>query len=143
MTEVAVAYQKPLPRPTPESRPFWDACRDGRLTFQCCAHCGAGWFPPGPFCPECLSEQWSWAHATGQGTIFSFVVMHRVYHPGFAGDVPYPVALIELREGPRMIGNIVGDERTPLRVGLAVQVEFERVTPDVTLPRWRVVGGAA
>jgi uncharacterized OB-fold protein len=142
MMDPAAVYAKPLPRPSPESRPFWDACHDGRLSLQRCADCAAFWFPPGPLCPECLSDRWAWEVASGRGTIFSFVVMHRVYHPGFAADVPYTVALIELSEGPRMVGNIAPRMGDQVSVGAAVQVEFERVTAEVSIPRWRPVGGA-
>jgi uncharacterized OB-fold protein len=139
MTDPVVTYAKPLPRPSPESAPFWEACRERRLSLQRCARCASFWFPPSPLCPECLSDAWSWETASGRGTLFSFVIMHRVYHPGFADDVPYAVAVIALGEGPRLIGSLVDHAPAELRVGMPVEVTFESVTEEVVLPRWRPV----
>ena len=131
-------YQKPLPRPSEQSRAFWQACREDHFILQRCSRCHSFWFPPSPLCPECLSEDWAWEQASGRGSIFSYVVMHRVYHPGFASDVPYLLAVVELEEGPRFLSNIVGCENKDPRVGLPVEVVFDAVTSEVTLPKWRL-----
>ena len=131
------AYTKPLPSPSAESQPFWDACRRHELRLQRCGACGRYWFPPGLVCPECLSDDWEWALTSGRGQVFSFVVMHRVYHKGFANDVPYPVALIELEEGPHFLSNLVDCPLDEIRIGLPVEVVFDEVTPEHTLPKFR------
>jgi len=69
--------------------------------------------------------------------VFSFAVMHQVYHPGFATEVPYAVVLVALDEGPRMISNVVGCPASEIRVGMPLEVVFEAVSPDVTLPKFR------
>jgi uncharacterized protein len=132
-------YAKPLPVPSEESRPFWEACRRHEFRLQRCAVCQRYWFPPSNVCPECLSDQWEWALASGGGTVFSFVVFHRVYHPGFRDAVPYPVALIALDEGPRFLSNVIDCAVEDIRVGMPVQVVFEDVTDDCTLPKFRPV----
>lgn len=73
----------------------------------------------------------------GRGTIYSFNVMHQVYHPGFASEVPYPVVLVELEEGCRVLSNVVDCPADRLRIGLGVEVVFERLNDDVVLPKFR------
>ena len=133
-----VEYKKPLPLPSELSAPFWEACRRQELIVQRCQNCHAFRFPPAILCPECLSEATEWRKVSGKGKIFSFVVFHRVYHPGFQADLPYTVALIELEEGPRLVSNIVGCSPAEVTCDLPVEVVFEDVTPEVTLPKFRL-----
>ena len=130
-------YAKPLPVPTSDSQPFWEACRRHEFRLQRCRACGNFWFPPSSMCQECLSEAWDWTLASGRGTVFSYVVMHRVYHPGFAGDVPYTVAVIALEEGPRFLSNLVDCRPEEVSVGMPVEVVFDDVTAEHTLPKFR------
>ena len=133
----AVEYRKPLPVPSELSRPFWEACRRHELLMQCCRSCGVFRFPPAVLCPECLSEEAEWKKSSGKGKIFSFVVFHRLYHPGFEGELPYTVALIELEEGARLISNVVGCPPAEVACDMPVEVVFEDVTLEVTLPKFR------
>ena len=130
-------YARPLPRPTPESRPFWEACRRHELLLQHCRACGRWWHPPSAFCPNCWSDDFAWKAVAGRGRVFSWVVYGRVYHPAFREAVPYDVAVIELDEGPRLVSNVVEVDPRRLTCGLRVEVVFDDVTPDVTLPRFR------
>ena|SRR5436305_740853 len=100
----------PVPEPTPLSQPYWDALRQGRLTFQCCRKCGHAWLPPRAECPECLTAEWAWAQASGNGRVISWVIYHHAYHEAFRDRLPYNVALVELDEGPRLITNIVNPQ---------------------------------
>ena len=63
--------------------------------------------------------------------------MHQRYHPGFVDDLPYNVAVVELEEGPRLNTNIVGVENEDLRVGMPVEVVFEELSDEVSLPKFR------
>ena len=65
-----------------------------------CNACGHFWFPPSLLCPHCNSAISTWTRNRRPRKIFTYVVYHRVYHPGFADEVPYTVAFIELDEGP-------------------------------------------
>jgi uncharacterized OB-fold protein len=131
------AYAKPLPVPSPESEPFWDACRRHELALQRCEPCGTSWFPPSALCPRCLGEAWHWEATSGQGSVYSFVVFRRVYHPGFADDIPYVVAVVELEEGPRLPTRLVGIAPEDVRCDMPVEVVFDDVTEAVTLPKFR------
>lgn len=131
-------YDKPLPTLGPENHPFWEACRAGRLSLQKCRACGHLRYPISPWCPECLSDAHDWTPLSGRGTVFAYVVFHQAYHPGFKGEVPYNVALVQLEEGPRMYSNVVGVPNDQVKVGDAVEVFFDPATEDITIPRFRL-----
>ena len=88
-------------------------------------------------CPKCLALEHEWTALSGRGTIYSFIIVHRPQHPGFFNDVPYNVAIVELDEGIRMHTNVVECSNDELRIGLPVEVVFEKVDDEVTLPKFR------
>lgn|SRR5664280_639882 len=130
-------YKKPIPAPTSESRPYWDGLRERKLLMPRCDDCKAYWFPPSALCPHCSSENWTWTQTSGRGRVFSYVVYHRVYHPGFADEVPYTVGVIELEEGPRMISNVIGIPPGQVTCDMKVEVEFQPITDEITLPKFK------
>lgn len=129
-------YAKPLPRPSAESKPYWDAAREHRLVIQKCNACGKFWFPPSQRCAHCLADDHTWTEVKGTGRVFSFVTYQRLYHKGWEGEVPYVVAVIELDEGPRLLSSIVGIAPERVACDMRVKVVFDDVTPDATLPRF-------
>lgn len=129
--------RRPLPHPPPESQPFWTGARAHRLMIPRCNSCGKAWMPASALCPHCLSSDTGWEQASGKGIVFSFVVVHRVYHPYFADKVPYVVAVVELAEGPRLLTGIVGIEPEKVRCNMAVEVVFDDATDEVTIPKFR------
>jgi uncharacterized OB-fold protein len=133
-------YRKPLPRVTADNRPFWDATKRHELRLQRCGACGRFRYPPAPVCPNCLSEDAEWTRVSGRGMVTTFIVMHKVYFQSFAGDVPYNVVQVELEEGPRLTANLVDIRNEQITVGMPVQVVFDDVTPEITLPRFRRAG---
>lgn len=136
MTEVQT-YAKPLPTIEDGNRPFWQAAQQGKLMLQQCGECGHIRYPINHVCPRCLSEQLDWVALSGRGTVYSSIVFHQVYHQAFALDVPYNVSLIQLEEGPRMFSNVVGIPPSDVKVGDAVTVTFDPVTPEVSIPRFK------
>ena len=132
-----MSVPQPLPEISPEMAPFWEAARAHRLVVQRCAGCGTLRFPARDICSRCLSRNADWAPVSGRGTVFSFAVMHQVYHPGFADAVPYAVVVVELEEGVRMLSNMVDCPVHELAIGMPVEVVFDDVTPEVTLPKFR------
>ncbi len=131
----------PPPRPLPEGDralvPFFAAAKERRLVVQRCARCGTLRFPPRELCTSCLSTEIEWADVSGRGEIFSFNVMHQVYHPAFATEVPYAVVVVKLAEGPKMISNLVDCPVDEIRIGMPVEVVFETMTDEITLPKFR------
>jgi uncharacterized OB-fold protein len=130
-------YKKPIPVPSAEAQPYWDGLRDRKLLMPRCDACGNYWFPPSLLCPHCNATNWTWTSTSGRGRIFSYVVYHRIYHPGFADEVPYAVAVIELDEGPRMVSNVIGIAPDKLACDLRVQVVYQPITDTITLPKFK------
>jgi uncharacterized protein len=125
---------KPVPVPTPETKPFWDGCAAGELRIQRCTDCERPYFYPRPVCPHCGSTDVGWFTASGDATLYSYVINHRPA-PGFEDDAPYAIAVVQLAEGPRMMANIVGLPPTPeaLVLDMPLRVRFEQ-RGDVSLP---------
>ncbi|HSD54947.1 MAG TPA: OB-fold domain-containing protein [Burkholderiales bacterium] len=134
---------KPLPRITPDTQPFWDALRLRRFELPFCADCGKPHLPAGPVCPFCFCDRLEWRTASGRGTISTWTVVHKAWFPAFAREVPYNVVQVELDEGPRLTASVVGIANERLAVGLPVVVDFDDVSPEVTLPRFRPTEGRA
>lgn len=129
--------RKPLPRIGPDTAPFWAAAREGRLSLPFCTECGRAHWPAGPVCPYCLSDAVEWRDVSGRGRISTFTVIHKAWFPSFAADLPYNVVQVELDEGPRLTANLVEVPPGGPRIGMPVEVIFDAVTPEVTLPRFR------
>jgi uncharacterized OB-fold protein len=123
--------------PTEETAPFWDAARRGEFLIQECRSCGFRQLPPAACCNRCLSRDLGWTRASGRGTVYSYAVYHRAFHPAFADMVPYVVADIELEEGVFYLSNVVGCAPEDVYIGMPVEVAFERVTEEITLPVFR------
>ena len=121
------------PKPTPETRHFWDGTRANELRLQRCDACAHVYFPPRPFCPACGGRKVSVFRASGRGKLYSYVIHHRPV-PGFTP--PHSIAVVELEEGPRMMTNIVGCPQTPeaLQLDMPVRVAFEPQSDEITLP---------
>jgi len=131
-----MSTSKPVPVPTPETRPFWDGAAAGELRIQRCLDCTTPYFYPRPVCPHCHSTKVEWFTVSGRATLYSYVINHRPA-PGFADDAPYAIAVVQLAEGPRMMSNIVGIENTPenLVLDMPLRVTFEE-RGDVHLPQF-------
>ena len=131
-------YSGPLPVATPETRPFWEAARRHELSLQRCRACSTYVFYPRAACPRCLSADLEWRRVSGRGRLHTFTVVHRGAR-NFPLPTPYVIAIVELDEGPRLMTNLVGVEPDPAKIafGMPVEVVFEDVSPEVTLPRFR------
>ena len=130
-------YPKPLPKVNADTKPFWDGCRNHELRFQKCTECGHVRWPPSIICPLCYSNKTEWICASGRGKVFSFVVYHRAYHPAFEADLPYIVAIVELEEGPHFLTNIVGCDPSAVSCEMPVDVSWEDITEEFSLPKFR------
>lgn len=130
------AIPKPIPEPDEASQPFFDGALQGRLMLMRCKRCGVARLPSRLHCDECLSDEFEWFEASGRGKVRTFGVMHQRYHPGFADEIPYNVAVVELEEGPRLPTNIVGVANEEIRVGMDVVIDWER-HEDAAMPKFR------
>ncbi len=132
-------YKKPLPRIDEESRGFWEALQRHELYVQRCRGCSTTRFYPRAVCPVCMSSDVEWVRCSGRGTVYSFTVTHQNQAPGFRESLPYVLAVVELAEGPRMMTNVDGCAPDDVRIGMAVVVEYEDVTPEITLAKFKPV----
>ena len=139
---MAVA-KRPPPGISDDTRFFWDGARAGKLLIQRCSACQTLRHPPGPVCPSCHSFEWDALQASGRGKVYSFVVMHYPEVPPF--EHPNLIVLVELEEGTRLISQMVGIPPGDVRIGQAVQVEFNTFDGDLVLPQFRLLteGAAA
>ena len=131
------AIEKPLPRPSEDSAPFWEAAFKHELRMQRCNDCAHLRFPPALLCARCLSANAEWTRLSGRGTIYSWVIVHQSQHPAFNPDAPYNVVIVELEEGPRLHGNLLDCANDAIRIGLPVEVVFDEVSGDTALVKWR------
>ena len=129
-----------LPTPTPETRHYWEGAKQGELRIQRCNACSDAYFPPRPFCQHCGSRDVAVERASGRGTLYSYIINH-LGAPGM--EAPFAVAVVELEEGPRMMANIHDCPQTPeaLVLDMPLEVCFEKVTDEVTLPQFRPAKG--
>ena len=139
MAAPAPAPRRDLPTIEDESRPFWDAARQGRLMIASCGSCRKVHHYPRPFCPSCWSNDVSLIESSGKATLYTYSTVYRNELPPFSERVPYVAAVVDLEEGPRLMTNVVDCEPTDLRVGMALQVVFTELSDDVSAPVFRPV----
>jgi uncharacterized OB-fold protein len=138
-----VAYLKPLPEITERNRPFWDGLSRHEFLVPRCGDCGDYNWVPYPACRTCLSENQQWTPVSGEGTVFSFSIVHR--GPGaFDAEVPYSVVLAKLAEGPRpliVLGNMVDCRNDEILVGMPIRIVYEDI-PEEDITMWRFAPAA-
>lgn len=136
MTDPAPVEGRPLPAFDPVSRVFWEAAARGELLFQECPACGHRQFYPRALCAVCAQTP-AWRQAAGSGTIHTFTVVRQHTAEPFRSWVPYPVAMIELDEGPRLMGGVINCDVEEVHIGMPVSVTFVDAGHGVTLPFWQ------
>ena len=132
----------PIPEPDEVSAPFWDAAAREELRIQRCRRSGRFMHPPQRLCLCCGEDDLEFAPVSGKGTIYSFTVMRDQRVQGFTDRVPYISAFVELDEQPLLIlvCNLLGAREEDVEIGRRVEVAFERLTPEITLPQFRLAG---
>ncbi len=96
-----------------------------------CSKCSALALPPRPICVSCFGHQMEWIEFKGSGKLVAFtdivVAPPAMAKEGFGRNNPYVVGVIELEEGARIVGRIIGvDAKKPetIRVGTPLKGEF-------------------
>jgi len=133
---------KPSPRISSDTQPFWDGCRQGELRYQLCRGCGRVQFYPRALCAGCGATSLEWRRSRGEGSIHTVTVVYRAPSPAFRGDVPYAIALVDPDEGFRMMANVLGPDPESLAIGDRVRVVFE-TRGDLALPQFERSRGPA
>ena len=130
-------YNKPLPLMDGPTAEFYGFCKNNELRFQRCKACGTWRHVPRDMCAECGSWDWEWAKSSGRGKLYTWTVVTLPMHPAYKDAVPYAVCLIETEERPRIVSRIVDVAPQDLKDEMPVEVFFEPVTPEVTLPKFK------
>jgi uncharacterized protein len=130
-------YRKPIPRINGDNQEFWAGCKAHRLRFQKCKTCGHVRWPASFICPICYSRETEWIVSGGKGKVYTFVVYHVAYDPAFESDLPYVVADVELEEGPRLVTNIVGCRPEEVECEMPVEVTWQDITEEFSLPKFQ------
>jgi hypothetical protein len=139
MTTPQAPVGRPVPTPDAESQPFFDGAKARKLLLKYCAACSRWLAPASDTCDNCFTDKLEWRQASGKGEVYTFGIMHQVLHPGFKDEVPYNVIQVELAEGPRIMSNLVGTPNGQIKVGMKVEVIYEDLTPEVTVPKFKAV----
>jgi len=124
--------RRPRPVVNRDNAGFWEGVARHELLIQRCTGCGTPRFPWLPGCSGCGSPEWDTVEASGEGTVYSYVVVHHPPFPAF--EPPYAVGLIELAEGVRIVSNVVGVPYDKVRIGMPVRLEFRRYDDELVLP---------
>jgi uncharacterized OB-fold protein len=136
-TATAGEYKRPLPPMRGLSRTFYDYCKKHELRFQRCSKCGTWRHVPRDMCAECGSFDCEWVKSSGKGKVFTWATTDQAMLPSFADAAPYSIVVVELEEGVRIATWVVDVPADQLRLDLPVEVAFEDVTPEVTLPKFK------
>ena len=124
---------------SPDTAFFWAGAAAGELRIQRCGDCGALRHPPGPMCPQCGAGTQGYVVAAGTGLIYSYVVHH---HPPVPGKrLPMVIVLVQLDEGVRILGELLGADPEQVKIGLPVRVAHVRIDDELTMPAWRLAEG--
>ncbi len=129
-------YTKPLPVMTELSRRFYEGCKNNQLLYQKCRDCGEVIFFPKRTCSNCMGRNLGWQESSGKGKIFSFTVTYDAAPPEFMPHVPFVLAVVTLEEGFNILTNIEECDFDDIRCDMPVQVKFDPVTSEVTLPKF-------
>jgi len=124
----------PLPALEPDTKVYWEACREGRLAMLRCRACRFIVHPPRPVCSRCRSREVALEDLSGRATLHTYTVNHQAWMPGL--PVPYVIGVVELIEqrGLRLTTNIVGVEPEQVKIGMPLRVAFRKMTDEISLP---------
>lgn len=130
--------EMPVPEPNLDDAGFWQGCAEQQLRFQACAHCQMVRHPPTPICAKCHGVEQTWVAAPTRARVFSFTEIHHASHPAVAGQLPYIVAVVEFEtlQHLRLVTNIVGIPASELAIGDEVELTWDRITDELSLPRF-------
>ncbi len=118
--------KKYVPTPEGQNLEFHQACvRTGIVHLQRCSDCGTYRHPPRWYCPSCHSKRYEFAPVSGRGHLYSMAINHFTVDPAWVEDLPYITAVVQLDEGPRLVGDLRGVKPGEVGLGQILQVAVE------------------
>jgi len=135
---------RPIPVPNEWTKPFWESARQHVLALQRCQSCKRFQHPPYPTCVNCVSIDLAFEPVSGKGAIYAYTIMYHTGDKRFAAAVPYASIIVELDDAPGALlaGNLLGVPYTEAKVGRRVEVVFEQLNDEITLPQFRLAQDA-
>ena len=132
-------YEGPLPIPQQESEFYWQKCKEHELWLRHCKQCNKVYFYPRDVCPMCFQRDTEWIKASGKGTLYTYAIAHQLPRPNYKGPLPFVIAMVQLEEGPIMPTNLVEVKPEPasIKVGMHVEVTFDDITEEISLPKFK------
>ena len=125
----------PLPdTDDPVMKPFWDGCKQGKLLLQREKRTGVVHWPPKP--AYWKGDKLEWFEASGRGEVYSYVVAYAPFLPALEHMLPHIMVIVQLDEGPRLVGYMIDCKPVEMQFGMKVSVAFRELNEDVTLPVW-------
>ena len=137
-----ITKELPLPQPSRDNAPFYEATKRGELRFQRCRGCGAFRHYPRPACPVCLSREYDWERSSGRGTVYTWTIVRGPTLPAFQHKLPYNVVDVLMDEGVHFISEVLDCPPEEIRAGMPVEATFVAVTDEITLVKFRRAGAA-
>ena len=127
----------PLPAADTDTRPWWEAAAEHRLTAQRCTSCERLRHPPAPICAACRSTDFDWQELSSRGRVYTYTIVHRPVAPD--QDVPFIVIAVELdgADGLRMVSNLVDVPPDAVQIGMPVELVWEDMSDELAVPRFR------
>jgi uncharacterized OB-fold protein len=95
---------------------------EATIAYQRCKGCGGVWYFRRDFCPRCGAREPATLQSSGRGSIYARTLVHRAPSEALRPRVPYLIALVDMEEGFRMMGQADAG----LAIGERVQARFER-----------------
>ena len=97
-----------------------------------CMICGRVFFPPRESCPYCRRKslgKMQDIQLSGKGKIVTYTIIHTATED-FEDQVPYPIAIVELDEGPRITAQIVDCKPEDVKIDMKVESTFRKIQQD-------------
>ena len=135
---------RPIPVPNEWTKPFWDAAKRGVLALQRCQTCKHFQHPPYATCVSCMATDLAFEPVSGKGAIYAYTIMYHAGDKRFASAIPYASIIVELDDAPGALlaANLLEVPYTEAKVGRRVEVVFEPLNDDITLPQFRLADDA-
>ena len=137
MSEPVKKVPRPLPRVNAymNTKPFWDAAKNGKLLLQVCKDTGKAQFFPRPVSMANGRRNLEWRESSGRGTVYSYTDTFSAW-PGHEDRVPYLCALVELQEGVRILANLMNVKAGEVKIGMPVKLCWEKLSDEISLPQF-------
>lgn len=102
---------------------FFGNLNEKKLTGTRCVKCKTIYCPPRADCPKCMSSHVEWLELSGRGKLLAFTTIY-VGPETFVKYVPYVVAIVELEEGPKIMGQMRDVKQEDIKIGMALKAVY-------------------